>query len=1001
MRIKVKKFLTLLLVFVLQFMYAQERTISGVVTDETGGLPGVSVLKKGTTSGTETDFDGKYSLKAKTGDVLVFSFVGMKTVEKTVGASNNIDVVMQNDNVLDEVVVVGYGTQSKRKLTDNIVKLDSKDLADVPTPSVMNSLAGKATGVKVVQTNGKVEGGLSFNIRGQSSISAGSEPLYVLDGMPLINDNESSNGAPTNPLLTLSSNEIESIDILKDASAASIYGARGANGVVIITTKKGKEGKAKFNVNLSNGISVASNKREWLNADEYIELFSEAAENGKTVNGWPVNGKAYAEGRFDRYSNGTWRERKYDTDWQEEALRVGYTRDVNFSVSGGSAKTSYFFSTTYNDTKGIVRGNGLEKIGARVNISHKLLDKLTLGSSLSFSRAAIDRIANDNAFVTPLQAIALSPISPTHVDGEPYRRTTYANFLLEDKYSNYKTTIKRVTGNLTGKYDFTSSLSFNTNFGYDLYLQTEDQFRGRKAPFQSTNGQAFASNVDSELYNISNYFAYDKNFDNNHNLNLVIGTEFSRGDRRFTSVTGTQFPEEGFQSVSSAASITAGKGSFTSYSFLSYFGRATYSLMDRYLLKVSYRRDGSSRFGKDKKWGDFMSASLGWIISEEDFLRNNETLSFLKLRGSYGTLGNSEIGNFRSLNLFGAFSYNKQPGISLTQAGDSSLGWEVSNQLDLGLEYGFFNNRISGDVVYYNKDTRDLLFRRSVPRSSGATSITQNIGRLVSKGLEFSLKTKNVMSENFNWTTNFNLGQNKNEVVSLPNGVDQISGRNILREGEPVNSFYLKEYAGVDSDNGDALYYKNTKDANGNLDKTTTNDVSEAQRIVAGNPSPEWIAGMTNTMTYKDFDFSFTLGGEWGASVYNNGGRFQSANGDWFDNQTKDQLNRWQKPGDITNVPQARLGGGNGTSHSTRYLQNVDFIRLRNVSLGYSLPKNVINKVGFEKVRLYVSGLNLLTFTDYDGYDPESRADAGNSVGEVFYSAPSAKTFSLGINLGF
>lgn len=996
---KINGILMLLLALIVQISFAQDRIVSGTVSDSSGPLPGVSVLKKGTAQGTETDFNGKFSLNANTGDVLIFSFVGMANVEKTVQSSNNvINVQLKSDeNILDEVVVVGYGTQSRRKSTDNIVKISSKDIENIPTPSVMNSIASKATGVKVVQTNGKVEGGISFNIRGQSSIGAGTQPLYVLDGIPLINDDESNNGSPTNPLLTLNSNEIESIDILKDASAASIYGARGANGVVIITTKKGKDGKAKFNVNLSNGVSVASNTREWLNADEYIELFTESAANS----GWAS--QAYVEARFDRYSNGTWREKTYDTDWQKEALRTGYTRDLNFSVSGGNEKTSYFFSTAYNDTKGIVRGNDLQKIGGRINVSHKLLNKLTLGSSLAFSRASINRIANDNAFVTPLQAIALAPISPTHIDGEPFRNTTYANFLLEDKYSNYKTIIKRLTGGLTSKYDFTSDLSFNTNFGYDLYLQTEDQFRGRRAPFQSTNGEAYASNVDSELYNISNYFSYDKKIGDNNDLNVILGTEFTRGDRRFTSVTGTQFPEEGFQSLSSAASITAGSGSFTSYSFLSYFTRVSYSYMNKYLFKASYRRDGSSRFGKDRKWGNFSSVSLGWIISNEDFLTDNKTLSFLKLRASYGTLGNSEIGNFRSQNLFGAFSYNKLPGISLTQAGDSSLGWEVSNQLDLGVEYGFLDNRISGDIVYYTKDTEDLLFRRNLPRSSGASIITQNIGRLKSKGIELSLKTKNIIKENFNWMTNFNLGQNNNEVVSLPDGTDQISGRNILREGVPINSFYLIEYAGVDKDNGDALYYKNTVNANNEVDRSTTNDVSEAQRVIAGNPNPEWIAGLTNTITYNNFDFSFTFGGEWGASIYNNGGRFQSANGDWFDNQTKDQLTRWQKPGDITNVPQARLGLSNGTAHSTRYLQNADFIRLRNVALGYSLPKDIVNKVGFEKVRLYMSGLNLLTFTDYDGYDPESRSDANtaNNVGEVFYSAPAAKTISVGVNIGF
>lgn len=998
MKAKFNGILALFMALIVHVSYAQEKTISGTVSDESGPLPGVSVLIKGTSTGTETDFNGKYTIKAKSGDVLVFSFLGMKTAERTVRNSNTINVTLQSDdNVLDEVVVVGFGTQSKRKLTDNVVKIKAEDLADIPTPNVLNSIAGRATGVQVRQTNGKVEGGLTFRIRGQSSIGAGTNPLYVLDGVPLINNNESSNGAPTNPLLTLNPNEIESIDILKDASSAAIYGARGANGVVIITTKKGREGRARFSIDISNGVSEASNKRDWLNAREYVELFLESGANSPFGN---LTG--FVEGRFDRYSNNTdWRNAAVDTDWQDIALRRGHTRDIGFSVTGGTAKTSYFFSTSYNNTKGIVLGNALERLGTRVNVSHQINDRLKLGSNLSFSRVAIDRIANDNQFVTPLQAIAQAPISPAYdANGEPFTNTVYANFLLEDKYGKYKTIVRRVTGTLTGEYKILPYLKFNSNFGYDLFTQTEDQFRGRRTPFQSTNGQAFASNVDTESYNFSNYFTFDKQFGEDHDLNVILGTEFNRSDRRRTSVTGTQFPEEGFQSISSAASITAGTGTFTTSTFMSYFVRGTYSLKDKYLFKASFRRDGSSRFGKANRYGNFSSFSAGWILSKESFLENSELISFLKLRGSYGTLGNAEIGNFSSLNLFGAVSYNKLPGIAQTQAGDRSLKWESSNQFDLGVEFALLNNKISGEFTYYNKDTRDLLFARTLPGSSGVTTITQNIGQLTNNGIEFTITSKNWETENFSWSTSINLGQNKNVVESLPNGnADQISGRNILRKGEAVNSYFLIEYAGVDPANGDALYYRNTNN-NGVIDRSTTNNPNQATRIIAGNPNPEWVGGLTNTITYKDFDFTFTFGGEWGASIYNSGGRFQSANADWFDNQTADQLRRWRNPGDVTDVPQARLAGGNGTAHSTRYLEEADFIRLRNLTVGYTIPKKIISKAGLERVRLYFSGLNLFTFTDYTGYDPESRSDAGG-IGQVFYSAPAARTYSIGVNIGF
>ena len=763
MRTKFCKFLTLLFALSMQFIFAQEKTVTGTVTDDSGPLPGVSILIKGTLTGTETDFDGNYSLKVNTGDVLVFSFVAMATQERTVGTSNVIDVRMIADNVLEEVVVVGYGTQSKRTLTDNIVKLNSEDIQGVPTPNVLTSIAGKAAGVQISQTNGKIEGGLNFRIRGQASITAGTSPLYVLDGIPLINTDESNNGAPLNPLLTLNPNEIESIDILKDASSAAIYGSRGANGVVIITTKKGKDGKATFDLNFSNGISEASHKRDWLNADQYIELFTEAAINGYEYGGWPDDPVAFVEARFDRYSDGTWRDRTYDTDWQDIALVKGYTRDADFSMSGGNASTSYFFSGYYNDTKGIVDGNELDKYGARVNISHKLTDKFIIGMNLGYSRVNIDRIADDNAFVTPLQAIAQSPISPAYVDGEPFRNTVYANYLLQDKYAFYNTKIKRLTGKVFGEYKFTDWLKFNTDFAYDLYNQIEDSFTGRLAPFQSTNGEAFASSVNTENYIVSSYLSFNKIFNDIHDFNLNVGTELTKSSRRYESVTGTEFPTDDFQTISSAAKITAGEGEKTAYAFVSYFARATYTINSKYLFKASVRRDGSSRFGKSEQFGIFPAFSAGWIISEEDFMSNSSIFSFLKLRGSWGVVGNAEIGNFASRGLFGGISYNQRPGITPTQAGNDGLTWEESMQTDVGLEFGLLNNRITGDIAYYIKDTDGLIFGQPLPPSSGdpdGNGINKNIGRISSNGIEITLQTKNIKTEKFSWVTNFNIGQN-------------------------------------------------------------------------------------------------------------------------------------------------------------------------------------------------------------------------------------------------
>jgi len=1003
MKAKAHKLLAFLLVFSIHFGYSQQKTITGIVYDEAGiPLSGASVSVKGTNVSTQTDEAGRFVVIADLGQSLVITYVGMQPQEIVVGDNNFMDITLVAASDLDEVVVVGYGTQSKRKLTDNIAKLTGADIAEIPSPGFQSLLSGKAAGVQVMQTNGKVEAGISMRIRGVASIGAGAEPLYVLDGMPLINRNESNNTAPQNPLLTLSPNEIESIDILKDASATAIYGSRGANGVVVITTKRGKEGKGTISANVSHGWSSPANTREWLNAAEYGELLKESLINRYGE----ANGTQRFEAFMDTYSAGTdWRNGEVDTDWQGLALQNGYLTDADLSMTGGNERTSYFLSGAYNGTKGIVRGNEMERLAARVNLSHKFSEKFSGGANLSFSKTDIDRIANDNAFVTPLQAVALSPISPAYLpDGEPNDNTVYANFLLQDKHAFYNTVIRRVTGKAFGEYRFLPYLKFNTDFGYDLYYQTEDSYTGRLAPFQSTNGEGYASSVGTESYISSNYFTYSPEFGGVHDLQVVAGMEFNDTRRRFQSVTGIEFPTDDFQTIGSAAEITAGNGTVTQYNFLSYFARATYSLKDRYLLKASIRRDGSSRFGENVRYGTFSAVSAGWILSEEDFLRDSEALSFLKLRGSWGQSGNAEIGDFASLGLYGGTSYNQRPGITPTQPANAFLTWEKVDQYDIGIDFGFLNNRLSGELDYYIKRSKDLLFDVPLPGTSGFSDITRNIGLLENRGVEFVLNGEPIRKEGFTWNASFNMARNKNEIKELPGGADVVSGRNILREGETIHAFYILEYAGVDENNGDALYYINSENEDGTLNKGTTNNPNLANRIIAGSPIPEWYGGLTNTISAKGVDFSFTLQGEWGASIYNTGGVYQSANGDYYDNQSKDQLRRWREPGDKTDIPQARFGLGNGTAHSTRYLDRTDFIRLRTVNLGYTIPQQATQRIGVARLRIYLSAFNLLTFTNYAGYDPEARSDASAteaSRGLDFYSAPAARTFSLGINVGF
>ncbi|WP_026812450.1 SusC/RagA family TonB-linked outer membrane protein [Arenibacter certesii] len=983
---------------------AQEKDISGVVKDGEGiPLLGVNIIIENTQSGTQTDFDGNYSIKAAPGNVLVYSFVGFKPRKITVGQESTINVTMTVDNELDEVIVLGFGKQSKRKVTDNIASISSDEINQIPVASMQGALTGKAAGVQIQQINGKVEGGVKMRIRGISTISSSQEPLYVIDGLPLINDDESVSEAPMNPLISLNPNDIESIQILKDASSAAIYGARGTNGVVLITTKQGKLGKTKISVNTATGWSEATNKVDWLNAEQYVELFTEASANSYGADDlWLTEQGGY----FDDMANGLdWRTGEVDTDWQDLALVKGYVQDHGISVSGGNEKTLFYISGGYNNTEGIVRGNTLERYSYRGNIDHRVSDRFRVGLNSSLSKTHVKRLGTDNSFSTPLQAIAQSPLSPPYLsDGiVPNNESTiYYNFLMQQYNGSWNVNIFRAIMNTYAEYEIIPGLRFKSEIGYDNNSQLDEYFAGSLTESASTNGYADATSVQADKYNLNNYFTYNREFIGNYDLEVVAGMSFEESSRKSQYVAGTGYPSDDLQTVDSASEITAGSTTRTKYNFLSYFSRATFSILDKYLLKGSIRYDGSSRFGASNRYGLFPAASVGWIMSEEEFIKASEVVSLLKFRASYGVTGNAGIDNFASLGLFRGAAYNKTSALNPYQLPNKDLKWERTTQFDVGLDFGFFNNKLTGEIDYYIKNTNDLLLNEPLPGTSGWSSITRNVGSLENSGFEFVLNTKNIVQENLSWTSSLNLSTLKNEVTSLPKG-DIISGRNLVREGETISSFYVVEYAGVDPDNGDALFYTNTLDANGNRDRTKTSDYSQAERVIAGSPYPTFMAGFTNNISAYNFDFSFTFQGEWGASIYNEGGKFQSGNARYEDNQTLDQMNRWQNPGDITMVPQARMYSTNGQQASTRYLEKSDFVRLRNLSLGYTLPKDITQKFSVDRVRIYFTGVNLLTFTDYSGYDPESTYDNyGNSniqKGVAFYSAPPAKTYTIGLNI--
>jgi TonB-dependent starch-binding outer membrane protein SusC len=995
-------------------MLAQDRRITGKVVSSVDGspLPGVSVQVKGTNKGTSTDATGSYAINVPSGKASIeVRSVGFLTQSFEVGSQSVINIsLVESDNSLGEVVVVGYGTQKKTNLTGNVAQISAKAIENLPVLTTEQAIQGRAAGVFVESGNGKVGQGIKMRIRGASSVSAGNEPLYVIDGIPMTS-NFTTNSP--NPLADINFNDVESIDILKDASAAAIYGARGSNGVVQITTKRGKAGKTNFSINYFTGTSEPTGRRQFLNTAQYVELFKEARANaGFSLAGGETRFTRYAVGERARWADPT-SPNYTNTVWEDQVLRKGSINQLDLSINGGTDKTKFYASGSYSKQDGIIVKNAFERLSTRLNLDHKATDKLTIGVNASLARTLNTRLSNDNAFSTPMQIIALAPMSPvidprTGDFTDTYNGadvTQYYNPLVSIANTNNTTEVYRTIGNVYGQWNILSALSFRTEYGFDMLLRNDDQYNGKKTVRNSVNagnGEAIKSVANTYNFNTNSFFTYNQVFDQKHDLNAVLGMSYQQSDRTAIDAVGRQLPSDSYKTIASAATKADANSFERRFTFLSYFSRVNYKFDNKYLIGLSGRVDGSSRFGANNHYGFFPSASVGWILSEESFIKDIRQISLLKVRGSYGLTGNAEIANFPSLGLYSAEGYAGTPGQRQFQLENPDLKWEKTAQIDIGLEIGLFNNRLSAEIDYYTKNTSDLLLDVNVPGTSGFSRQLKNVGELENKGWEFILRTDNKFGD-LTWRASINAATNKNKILNLQGQVITGGFLNRAVEGQPLSVFVGPEYAGVDPANGDALYFLNTTKADGSLDKTKTNDVNQAAFVPIGNPNPLWIGGITNDFSYKGIDLSVTFQGVYGNDVYNGAGKFMSANGDFYDNQTLDQLNRWRKPGDITNVPQARYVGGNGTAESSRYLEDASYTRLKTVTLGYAFPKSITDKLKLSRLRIYATANNLLTFTKYTGWDPEVNTDylTGVAAGNDFYSAPQPKTITVGLNLGF
>lgn len=1006
--------LVLLCVFAFSTTLAQEKTITGTVTDDTGGpLPGVSVLIKGTTIGTETNFDGRYSIKANTGDVLVFSFVGMTTQEKTVGIPDNINVVLQtNDNILDEVVVVAYGTTTIRESTGAVSSVKASDIInESPTVSIESALQGNVSGIQVGSTSGQPGSFPSIRIRGTGSINASNQPLYVIDGVPIISGDRSNfSTSSQNALSTLNPEDIESLTVLKDAASASLYGARAANGVVVITTKKGKLGKTAFELKTSYGwsdIAMHNTDREMVDGDTYRELTRESIFNlfryieGEDETTSNSLADTYTDQLFPIPANGY-------TDWKSILFRKGTIRSNQFSVSGGNEKTKFFTSLGTHEEEAIVYESDFTRYSVRSNIDHKSSDNLSFGLNTFIAHTKKNSVPDDGLYyANPYSAWLISgnPTDPTR-DAEGNLLTSIQNQYPNPEYERGKTeqSSKQIRLSVTPflELKLIDGLTFKTINSWDYFINDDLLYWAPNSNDGSSfNGYSWKVHNTISSLTSSNTLNFVKTFKNKHNTNVVVGYEVSKKEFDDFSADVQGFPNNILRDFSTAAEELDTDTNFQEDKLISYFSRAQYNYDNRYYISGSIRRDGSSRMSENNRWGNFWSVSGAWIISE-DLFKDDKTFNYLKLRGSYGTTATYPNSYTGSLALYGfSASYNNQTAAFPSQLANPDLTWETNTNYDIGLDFGLFNNKVSGSIEYYNRYTEDLLQDVPILSTTGFTSILQNVGEMSNKGVEVSITSQNIDTKDFSWSTTFTGAHNKNTIEKLYDGNDIQLFPHILREGESRYTYYLREAAGVNPETGFLEWYKNTTDDDGNIisGRETTINSAEAESTIVGKWDPDFYGGINNSMRYKDFDLVFQINYSIGGTSYddyfyylNNDGLFPTGG------IPKGQLDRWQQPGDVAANPMRIYGNPtNSNFQSSRRLHDNTYARLKNVTLGYNMPTKILEKVGvFNKIRMSVNATNILTWAKDKAYDPEVRV--GGTSGT---SIPITKSYSFNVQLQF
>ncbi len=996
-----RKFVAILLgaILVVTQVAAQNKTIKGRVTEDgKKPLSNASIIVKGTTVAAKTNEEGYYSITIPAnGRVLKFSSLNFEDQEVNIGSKSEINVILVNTvSDLQQVIVTGYGTTKKATNTGSIATVKASEIENLPFSSVDRALQGKVAGLQSVASSGQPGASQAILIRGASSITASNAPLWVVDGVP-INAGDASRLQTTGNLLsTLNPNDIESISVLKDAASQSIYGSRAANGVIVVTTKKGKSGKTKFRFDTELGnsdVAYVNEKYKPLDANEYINLTREGL----------VNAGASAA-QTTSILNSLGQGNGINFNWFDNIMRVGQQKQYNLSAEGGNDKTTFFLSGGHFAQDGTSINSQLKRNNVNFRITNKATDKLTIGLNLNAGNVSQRAPLNGGAFGNPLLSTYF--LLPTY---SAYKPDGTYNYILNGGLHNTvalsemdKRFLRQssIRGSVNGEYKILDNLKFRSVYGIDYNALEEDQYNNPlHGDGLASNGRAFSYYTRYFNYVWTNTLDLQQNITRNGDLSssTQIGYEAQKSAGYFSTLRADQFPPSlSLTYPASGASPVTASATISDYTFESQFASTNLNYKNRFVLSGSFRRDGSSRFSAKNRYGNFWALGATWNIDREDFMANNRIFDQLKLRGSYGVNGNAGIGNYDAPALYGfGFNYNQLPGSGPTNVGDENLTWELNKPMNIGLDFSVLKNRVNVTVDYYIRKSENLLLSVPLSNTSGFGSATRNIGSMENKGLELSLNIVPIQTKDLRWDLDFNFSNNKNTITSLPNKADILSGNFIIRQGQSLNTFFLREWAGVDRSTGDPQWYINDK-------RQGSSNVypGASARILAGQALPKFFGSLTNALTYKGFNLSAQLYYNFGNQVFDTWRGFYlgSGNGSSF-NKVKRQLDAWTKPGDITDIPKYVYNGNkNFQGASTFNLNDGSFVRVRDIQFGYTLPKAYAERLKIGNANIYVRGTNLFTWVKDKNlpFDPEQGTSSATNL-NVFIP----KTVTVGLSLAF